>query len=121
MMLFLRAGVFAVNTRCYRCGWSLSIGHDTIVAALAQMQAAGGKYYVEHCPRCRQAVKIPLDQLRRALPRGEELPALPVIEAPPGSAPPRPAAAAATTAAALARVDGRPVPAQAAKPAAELK
>src|SRR3989338_414710 len=96
MMLFLRAGVFAVNTRCYRCGWSLSIGHDTIVAALAQMQAAGGKYYVEHCPRCRQAVKIPPAQPGRPWPRGEELPALPVIGAPPGPAPPRPPAGGAS-------------------------
>jgi hypothetical protein len=55
-----------MNTRCYRCGWSFSLSRDTISAAVAQAEATKAKYHVEHCPKCRQAIKLPVDQLKRA-------------------------------------------------------
>lgn len=59
-----------MNTRCYRCGWSFSLSREAIEAAVAQAAATGEKSHVEHCPRCRQAIKISVDQLKRALPPG---------------------------------------------------
>jgi phage FluMu protein Com len=58
----------AMNVRCYRCGWSFSLGREAIVAALAEAQASRAKYHAEYCPRCRQVNKISIDQLKRAAP-----------------------------------------------------
>jgi len=59
-----------MNMRCYRCGWSFSLSREAVGAALANASAPGAKHHVEHCPRCRQVLKIPLDQLKRSLPPG---------------------------------------------------
>ena len=57
-----------MNVRCYRCGWSFSLGREAVMAAVAA--SAGQKLHVEHCPRCRQAIKLPMIQLKRELPAG---------------------------------------------------
>ena len=57
-----------MNTRCYRCGWSFSLSREAISAAVAQAEATHAKYHVEHCPKCRQTIKLPVDQLKRAAP-----------------------------------------------------
>src|SRR5262249_34903847 len=57
-----------MNTRCYRCGWSFSMSREALEEAAAS--GAGQKAYVIHCPRCRQAIRIPMDQIIRALPTG---------------------------------------------------
>jgi hypothetical protein len=59
-----------MNARCYRCGWSFSLSREAIAAAVTAADVQGDKYHVEPCPRCKQAVKLPLDQLRHALPPG---------------------------------------------------
>jgi hypothetical protein len=80
-----------MNARCYRCGWSFSLSRDAIAAAVTAADARGDTYHVEPCPRCKQAIKLPLDQLRNALPPGwtSAAEATPVAEAPaaPASAP----------------------------------
>ncbi len=57
-----------MNTRCYRCGWSFSLSREEIEAAVAAAMVAGDKIHAERCPRCRQVIKLPVDQLRRTLP-----------------------------------------------------
>lgn len=57
-----------MNTRCFRCGWSFSLSRETIENAVAN--AGTEKIHVEYCPRCRQVIKIPIQQLKRALPPG---------------------------------------------------
>jgi len=57
-----------MNTRCYRCGWSFSLSGEALEAAA--VSSAGEKAHVIHCPRCRQAISIPMDQIMRALPAG---------------------------------------------------
>ena len=57
-----------MNTRCYRCGWSFSMSREAMEEAA--VSSAGQKAHVIHCPRCRQAISIPMDQIMRALPAG---------------------------------------------------
>ena len=75
------------------------MSREAIAAAVTAAAAQPDKFHVEPCPRCKQAVKIPLDQLRRALPHdwtpaGEitspvaKEPAAPPAEAAAAEAPP---------------------------------
>ncbi len=59
-----------MNARCYRCGWSFTLSRETIAEAVAAADQRGDRFHVEPCPRCKQAIKLPLDQLRNALPPG---------------------------------------------------
>ena len=76
------------------------MSREAIAAAVTAADAQGDKFHVEPCPRCKQAIKLPLDQLRRALPPGwtpaAEEPAAPAAEEP--AAPPAPAEASAAEA-----------------------
>jgi hypothetical protein len=58
-----------MQLRCYRCGWSFALKPEEIRFALEALEASGGKHYDARCPRCRQANKISLEQLRRGAPR----------------------------------------------------
>jgi phage FluMu protein Com len=58
-----------MQLRCFQCGWSFGIGKDEIAAALEALQASGGSHYDAHCPRCKRANKISVEQLTRSLPR----------------------------------------------------
>jgi hypothetical protein len=62
---------------------------------VAAALAAHEKTHVEHCPHCRRVIKIPVEQLRRALPIGWSPPAVLEQAAPNG---PQPAAQAAAPA-----------------------
>lgn len=67
-----------MNTRCYRCGNSFALSREVVEVAVAA--APNDKFYVAYCPRCRQANKIPMQQLKRTLPAGWT--AAPAAEAP---------------------------------------
>ncbi len=58
-----------MQLRCYRCGWSFSIGQDELAFALESLEQSQGNHYDARCPRCRHANSISLEQLRRAAPR----------------------------------------------------
>jgi hypothetical protein len=58
----------AFSWRCQYCGWSFQLTSDVVAAALATAEANHARHHVEHCPRCRKGLKIPLDQLRRHVP-----------------------------------------------------
>ena len=62
-----------MNTRCYRCGRSFTIGREEIEAAA--VASAGQKFHVVYCPNCRTAIKMPMEQVMRELPPGWEPPA----------------------------------------------
>ena len=74
-----------MNARCYRCGWSFTLSRETIEAAVINANADpdGDKFHVELCPHCKLAIKLPLDQLRRALPPGWTPPEQPAVAAAP--------------------------------------
>ena len=46
------------------------MSREAIAAAVSAADARGDTFHVEPCPRCKQAIKLPLDQLRRSLPPG---------------------------------------------------
>lgn len=58
----------AFSWRCQYCGWSFQLTSDVVAAALATAEANDARHHVEHCPRCRKGLKVPLDQLRRHVP-----------------------------------------------------
>src|SRR4030042_1116690 len=58
----------AFSWRCQYCSWAFQMSSDTVVAALAAADATQARHHVEHCPRCRKALKIPVDQLRHHAP-----------------------------------------------------
>jgi hypothetical protein len=87
-----------MNTRCYNCGRSFTLNRDAIEAAVVAALSAHEKTHVEHCPHCRRVIKIPVEQLRRALPGGWTPPAVtdqPALDRPEPVA--QPAAAADTS------------------------
>ena len=59
-----------------------------MAAAVAAADAQGDHFHVEACPRCKQAIKLPLDQLRRALPADWTPASAPAAEAPAAPHPP---------------------------------
>lgn len=58
-----------MQLRCYQCGWSFAIGKDEATAAVEAVKASAGSHYDAHCPRCKRANKVSLEQLMRAIPR----------------------------------------------------
>lgn len=44
------------------------MSREAMSEAVALAQAAKAKHHVEHCPKCRQAIKVSVDQLKRAVP-----------------------------------------------------
>ena len=58
-----------MQLRCYQCGWSFGISKDETVAALEALKASGGSHYDAHCPRCKRANKVSVEQLQRSMPR----------------------------------------------------
>ena len=58
----------AFSWRCQYCSWAFQMSSDAVTAALAAADATQARHHVEHCPRCRKALKIPVDQLRHHAP-----------------------------------------------------
>jgi len=60
----------AFSWRCQYCGWAFQMSSEAVASALAAADEANARHHLEHCPRCRKALKIPVDQLRRHVPAG---------------------------------------------------
>lgn len=58
-----------MQTRCYRCGCSFALRREEMQFALQSLEQSGGNHYDAHCPRCKHANRISIEQLRRAAPR----------------------------------------------------
>jgi len=58
----------AFSWRCQYCSWAFQLSPDAVASALATADATQARHHVEHCPRCRKALKIPVDQLRHHAP-----------------------------------------------------
>ncbi|MBN1121500.1 MAG: hypothetical protein JXJ17_10505 [Anaerolineae bacterium] len=56
---------------CFNCQWSWSLNQEATQAALDSL-GEGENYYATECPKCRRLNKIPIKQLKRALPRARD-------------------------------------------------
>jgi hypothetical protein len=54
--------------RCQYCSWSFQMNTEAVAAALTAADATQARHHVEHFPRCRKALKIPVEQLRHHAP-----------------------------------------------------
>ena len=61
-----------MQMRCYRCGMSFAVKKEEIAFALSALEEEGGNHYDAHCPRCRTANSVSIEQLRKAAPRPTE-------------------------------------------------
>jgi hypothetical protein len=57
-----------MNVRCNYCRQSFNLARDFMVQALAEAEEKNQKYYAVECFNCRKLVKVPVAQLKRALP-----------------------------------------------------
>lgn len=56
-----------MHVRCNYCGQSFNLSRDYVVDALNKAEK-GQKYHAVECFNCRKTVKVPLVQLRHAVP-----------------------------------------------------
>lgn len=61
-----------MNVRCNYCRQSFNLSREFMVQALAESEEKRQKYYAVECFNCRKQVKVPVAQLRRAVPPVEE-------------------------------------------------
>lgn len=57
-----------LKVTCYKCHWSWSLNNEAVRTALESLKPDATHYTLE-CPKCRRVNKIPVQQLKRALPR----------------------------------------------------
>jgi hypothetical protein len=57
-----------MNVRCNYCRQSFNLSRDFMIQAVAEAEEKRQKYYGVECFNCRKLVKVPLAQLKRALP-----------------------------------------------------
>ena len=64
-----------IKVRCFGCSHAFQLTEQTVANALAAQEGSGKPtHYIAECPRCRQAVKVPLKRVR--LPSVTTLPEL---------------------------------------------
>lgn len=61
-----------MHVRCSYCNQSFNLSREYVVQALAKTEEKGYKYHGVECINCRKLIKIPVDQLRHAIPEEEE-------------------------------------------------
>ena len=57
-----------MHVRCQFCNHSFNLSREYVVQALARAEEKGHKYHGLECTNCRKLIKIPLAQMRRAVP-----------------------------------------------------
>jgi hypothetical protein len=63
-----------MNVRCNYCRHSFNLSRDFMVQAVAEAEEKRQKYYGVECFNCRKLIKVPVRQIKQALPpeEGEE-------------------------------------------------
>ena len=54
-----------LQVRCQKCGWSFTMGRDTITSIMDEIKESRATHYKVDCPKCRQGIKVQTRQLRR--------------------------------------------------------
>jgi phage FluMu protein Com len=65
-----------MNLRCAYCQTPFTVGRNQILLALQTLHAEGLHHYDAHCPRCRKANQVSLQQLERFYPNWQDAPAV---------------------------------------------
>ncbi|GEM_PF-1112696 len=63
-----------MQIRCQWCGWTYTMPRDALLYAVAKAQAEKAIHHVENCPKCRHALKIQVNELKRRIPPNIPLP-----------------------------------------------
>ncbi len=61
-----------MNVRCNYCRQSFNLSREYMAQAVAEAGEKRQKYHAVECFNCRKLVKVPLMQMKRALPPEEE-------------------------------------------------
>jgi phage terminase large subunit GpA-like protein len=61
-----------LNIKCFHCGKSFALNTDVVAAWLEEEKEKKPTHYSAQCHFCRRVVKVPINQIRRSLPREEE-------------------------------------------------
>ena len=56
-----------LQVRCQKCGWSFTLGRDTITTIMDEVKESKTTHYRMDCPKCRQGIKVQTRQLQRYL------------------------------------------------------
>ena len=54
-----------LQVRCQKCGWSFTLGRDTIASIMDEIQESKASHYRVDCPKCRQGIKVQTRLIRR--------------------------------------------------------
>lgn len=58
-----------MHVRCPYCRHSFTLSRDYLVDAVAKAEEKRQKYHTVECANCRKAIKVPVVQMKRYLPR----------------------------------------------------
>ena len=54
-----------LQVRCQKCGWSFTLGRDTIGSIMDEVKESKASHYRVDCPKCRQGIKVQTRMLKR--------------------------------------------------------
>jgi hypothetical protein len=60
-----------MHVRCTYCNQSFNLSRDYVAEMVARAEEKGHKYHQVECINCRKMIKVPVEQMRRALPDEE--------------------------------------------------
>ena len=60
-----------MNVRCNYCRQSFNLSREYMAQALAKAEKKGQKYHALECFNCRKQVKVPILQMKQAMPPEE--------------------------------------------------
>jgi DNA-directed RNA polymerase subunit RPC12/RpoP len=60
-----------MQVRCQRCSFMFTLSHETLLAALEEVEKTPAKHYNIECPKCRRQIKVPAKEIRRFQPPQE--------------------------------------------------
>lgn len=62
-----------MNVHCQFCRNSFNLSRDHVMAAVKEADEKRQKYHAVECPKCRKTIKVSVRQMRRYVPKTEQL------------------------------------------------
>ncbi len=60
-----------MHIRCSYCRHTFNLSRDYLIQAVAESAAKRQKYHSVECMNCRKQIKVPINQMRRFVPKEE--------------------------------------------------